>query len=73
MERIPLTEKQSAVYRFLAQRQSGGLPPTVREICRATGIKSTSSVHGILTALEQNGYILRDAHHSRAIRIAETA
>ena len=69
MDRTPLTEKQNAVYNFLVDRLSNGVPPSVREICQATGIKSTSSVHAILTALEENGYITRDPKFSRAIRI----
>ncbi len=68
MEKTPLTENQTAVYKFLVER-STGIPPTVREICEKTGIKSTSSVHGILNALEKAGYISRDARYSRSIRI----
>ena len=48
---------------------ASGLPPTVREICAATGIKSTSTVHSILSILEDEGYIVRDAKSSRAIRL----
>lgn len=69
MEKIPLNEKQTAVYNFLLKRLSGGVPPSVREICEATNIKSTSTVHGILTVLEKNGYISRDKKFSRAIKI----
>ncbi len=69
MQDTPLTAKQTDVYNFLVRELSGGLPPTVREICRATGIKSTSSVHAILETLEEYGYITRDKHNSRAIRI----
>lgn len=65
----PLNQKQTDVYNFLVRELSGGLPPTVREICRATGIKSTSTVHAILESLEDAGYISRDKHNSRAIRI----
>ena len=64
-----LNDKQLAVYNFLVRELAGGLPPTVREICHATGIKSTSSVHAILETLEEYGYITRDKHNSRAIRI----
>lgn len=67
-----LTQKQAAVYAFLVRQLSQGHPPTVREICSATGIKSTSTVHGILNSLEQNGYITRDSRSSRSIRIANT-
>lgn len=69
MEKSSLTEKQIDVYRFLVKKMNGGIPPTVREICDATGIKSTSTVHAILNVLEQEGYISRDAKYSRAIRI----
>lgn len=69
MSKAPLTEKQQAVYNFLVQQMSSGFPPTVREICVATGIKSTSTVHGILSLLEDEGYIVRDPKNSRAIRL----
>jgi len=69
MDKAPLTEKQNSVYSFLVKRLSNGVPPTVREICDETGIKSTSTVHAILNVLEENGYISRDAKFSRAIRI----
>lgn len=69
MQDAPLSKKQTDVYNFLVRELSGGLPPTVREICRATGIKSTSTVHAVLSSLEELGYITRDGHNSRAIRI----
>lgn len=69
MNDTPLTQKQTDVYNFLVRELSGGLPPTVREICKATGIRSTSTVHAVLEALEDRGYITRDPHNSRAIRI----
>ena len=69
MSKAPLSEKQQAVYNFLVKEMSGGFPPTVREICKATGIRSTSTVHAILGVLEDEGYIVRDAKNSRAIRL----
>lgn len=69
MDRAPLTEKQRAVYEFLVKQLNGGIPPTVREICLATGIKSTSTVHGILNFLEEQAYIVRDSKFSRAIKL----
>ena len=69
MQKNPLTEKQESVYKFLVNKMGSGLPPTVREICEAPGIRSTSTVHAILSALEEAGYISRDARYSRAIRI----
>ena len=69
MSKRPLTEKQQSVYNFIIKQMSEGFPPTVREICNETGIKSTSTVHAILGVLEEEGYIVRDAKNSRAIKI----
>ena len=56
-----LTKSQQKVYDFLRQQASTGVPPTVREICTATGLRSTSTVHAHLKALERLGYITREA------------
>lgn len=65
----PLTEKQQQVLTFLKERAQDGLPPSVREICSATGIKSTSTVHAYLRLLEDEGYISRQSGLNRAIRL----
>ena len=65
----PLTEKQQRVLTFLKERAQDGLPPSVREICAATGIKSTSTVHAYLRLLEDEGYISRQSGLNRAIRL----
>jgi len=46
-----------------------GYPPSVREICAATNLKSTATVHGYLVQLEKKGYIKRDPQKPRAIEI----
>ena len=46
-----------------------GYPPSVREICKALGIKSTSTVHRHLSILDDNGYIKKDATKPRAIKV----
>lgn len=48
-----------------------GYPPAVREICEAVSLKSTSSVHSHLEALEKRGYIRRDPTKPRAIEIID--
>ena len=65
----PLTKSQQKVYDFLRQEAPKGIPPTVREICAATGLRSTSTVHAHLRTLERLGYISRQAGHNRSIRI----
>ena len=65
----PLTEKQQKVLTYLQDRAQEGVPPSVREICLATGIKSTSTVHAYLRLLEDAGYISRESGLNRAIRM----
>lgn len=65
----PLNEKQQKMLAFLKERIRDGVPPTVREICAAAGIKSTSTVHAYLQKLEEAGYINRDTGLTRSIRI----
>ena len=67
---LMLTKSQQKVYDYLKKRTQSGLPPTVREICIATGLKSTSSVHAHLKTLERLGLITRDAGLNRAIHMA---
>ena len=65
----PLNDKQNKVLMFLKERAQDGVPPTVREICAAAGIKSTSTVHAYLKVLEDEGYIARQSGLNRAIRM----
>lgn len=46
-----------------------GYPPSVREICEAIGLKSTSSVHGHLIRLEKKGLLYRDSMKPRALSV----
>ncbi len=64
-----LNKTQKKIYEFLAERSQNGVPPSVREICAAVGLKSTSSVQANLDALEEAGYIERDPMLKRSIRV----
>ena len=64
-----LTKSQQKVYDFLRKEAPRGVPPTVREICAATGLRSTSTVHAHVKTLERLGYITRDAGLNRSIRL----
>ncbi len=67
-----LTEKQMEVLEYLKDCIiKRGYPPAVREICSAVHLKSTSSVHGHLAALEEKGYIRKDPTKPRAIEILD--
>jgi repressor LexA len=65
-------EKQKEVYVFLKKfTEDKGYPPSVREICEAVGLRSTSTVHGHLKRLEKKGMIKRDPTKPRALEITE--
>lgn len=67
-----ITEKQNVILQYIkSEILAKGYPPSVREICNAVGLKSTSSVHAHLESLEKNGYIHRDPTKPRAIEIVD--
>ncbi|MBQ7547903.1 MAG: transcriptional repressor LexA [Clostridia bacterium] len=64
-----LNDTQRRVYEYLMEKMRDGVPPSVREIGSAVGLRSTSSVQANLKALEDKGYISRDPMRKRSIRI----
>lgn len=69
---IESKDKQSEIYNFLkTYTETKGYPPSVREICEAVSLKSTSTVHGHLKRLEKKGLIKRDPTKPRALEIVE--
>lgn len=63
-----LTQKQQVIYDYLMKfTAENGYPPSVREIAAAVGLKSPSTVHFHLKALEEAGAINRDSGKTRAI------
>lgn len=64
--------KQAEIYEFLKEyTEEKGYPPTIREICEAVSLKSTSTVQGHLQRLERKGLIKRDPSKPRALEIPE--
>ncbi len=66
---MSLNDTQRRIYDFLVERSADGIPPSVREIGTAVGLRSTSSVQANLDALEEKGYITRNPMLKRSIRI----
>lgn len=63
-----LTPRQKQILDYIYSFTSAhGYPPSVREICAATNLKSTATVHGYLVQLEKKGYLNRDPQKPRAI------
>ncbi len=67
-----ISAKQKEILEYIKEESlRKGYPPSVREICGAVHLKSTSSVHAHLETLEKNGYIRKDPSKPRAIEILD--
>ena len=67
-----LTTREKNILDFIRSKiWQDGFPPTVREICTAVGLRSTSTVHGYLSRLEEMGMIKKDPASSRAIEVVD--
>ncbi len=65
-----LSKRQKDIFEFLVSEvKTKGYPPSVREIGKAVGLASSSTVHGHLSRLEDKGFIRRDPTKPRAIEI----
>lgn len=63
-------ETQALILDYIrSQVMENGFPPSVREICDAVGLKSTSTVHGHLKRLEKQGILKRDSMKPRAMAL----
>jgi repressor LexA len=66
----PLTELERRVYHYLIDFLSENtFQPSIREIARELGIKSTKTVSDLLRSLERKGCIERDQSRSRGVRL----
>ncbi len=67
-----LTQRQNEAYEFIRGFiRSHRKPPTLEEIGDALGIRSTNGVYKLLRALEKKGYIEREKHAARGLRLVD--
>ncbi|NLN55916.1 MAG: transcriptional repressor LexA [Clostridiales bacterium] len=65
-----LTQKEKRIYEYIESTiENEGYAPTVRDICAALGIKSTSTAHLYLRRLDEKGYIKKYDGKSRAVSL----
>ena len=65
-------ENQQKILDFIkSEIEDKGYPPSVREICAAVGLRSTSTVHAHLNHLESQGLIRRDPTKPRALEVLD--
>lgn len=67
---VELNKREKAILKFIEkQLEKVGYAPSVREIGKAVGLKSTATVHGYLAKLEQKGYIKKENQKGRTLRL----
>jgi repressor LexA len=70
MDRLKERERKILDY-MKSEIKVKGYPPTVREICNALDIKSTSTAHKDIANLERSGYIVKDPSKPRALMVMD--
>jgi repressor LexA len=69
---MDLTKRQQEIFDFIRKYSARyGYPPTVRDIGKAVGLASSSTVHAHLANLEKIGLLRRDPSKPRAIELLE--
>jgi len=74
MDTKKATDKQLRVLEYVKEQiRMNGYAPSVREICQALGLKSTSTVHGYLARLQKKGLLQKVASKPRTIRVMDNS
>ena len=72
-EENQMTEREQQILKYMQEQiRQNGYPPTVREICAALSIKSTSTVHKAIGSLQEQGFIRKDRLKRRALEVIDT-
>ena len=72
MDKIDLNQKEQLVLEYIVSfSKEVGYPPSVREICKAVGFKSTCSAHQYIKKLTEKGYLEKSNLKMRALKIIE--
>ena len=67
-----MKEREKKILEYMKKEiREKGYPPTVREICGALGIKSTSTVHKDIANLEKEGFLRKDPARPRALLVVD--
>ncbi len=65
-----INKREKAILKVIEKQiKTDGYPPSVREIGKAVGLKSTATVHGYLAALEKKGYIKKESQKGRTLKL----
>ena len=67
---MAINKREKAILKFIQKQvEENGYAPSVREIGKAVGLKSTATVHGYLAKLSEKGYIKKEDQKGRTLRL----
>ena len=67
---MSINKREKAILKFIEKQvEEKGYAPSVREIGKAVGLKSTATVHGYLAKLSEKGYIKKEDQKGRTLRL----
>ena len=65
-----LNRREKAILKFIEKQvKLNGYPPSVREIGKAVGLKSTATVHGYIASLEKKGFVKKESQKGRTLKL----
>ena len=65
-----LNKREKAILKYIEKSiEENGYPPSVREIGKAVGLKSTATVHSYITRLKEIGYIAKENNKGRTLKL----
>jgi repressor LexA len=65
-----LNKREKAILKYIEKQVVlNGYPPSVREIGKAVGLKSTATVHGYIESLEKKGYVKKESQKGRTLKL----
>ena len=65
-----LNKREKAILKYIEKEvNANGYPPSVREIGKAVGLKSTATVHGYIAKLEEKGYVKKESQKGRTLKL----
>ena len=65
-----LNKREKAILKFIEKQiATNGYPPSVREIGKSVGLKSTATVHGYIAKLTEKGYIKKESQKGRTLKV----
>lgn len=64
-----MKDKVKEVYEYIRDSSRDGIPPSIREICRDLGIRSTSTAHRYINQLVEEGLLEKSSGRNRSVKL----